>query len=150
MTTESAEDYIEAIYELIEEKGEARTKKLAAKLGVSPPSVSEMLQKLDSQGLVDYDKYKAVKLTDKGRKIAKNVIETHKALKSFFKVIRVPERIAEMDACKAEHKLNPKTVQQLIKFSKFLKSCPKNQPDWAKHFETYSKTGKRPDECCKD
>ncbi len=148
MTTESAEDYIETIYQLIQKKGEARTKEVAKELDVKPPSVSEMLQKLDKQGLVNYNKYKSIKLTKKGKEIAKNVFETHKALKNFFKVIKVPEEIAEQDACKAEHKLNPKTVKQLKKFSKFLKECPKNQPEWINHFESYSKTGKHPDECC--
>lgn len=150
MTTERAEDYIEAIYELIEKEGEARTKEIATKLEVKPPSVSEMLQKLKKQGLVDYNKYKAIELTKKGKELAKNINETHRALKRFFRTIQVPEDIAEKDACRSEHKLDYKTIEQLKKFSRFLNGCPKNPPEWVNHFERYSKKGDRPEECLKN
>ncbi|OKY77725.1 MAG: Mn-dependent transcriptional regulator DtxR family [Candidatus Methanohalarchaeum thermophilum] len=148
MTSESVEDYMEAIYNLIERDGEARTQKLAEELDIQPPSVSEMMQKLDQRGFVDYKKYGRIKLTDEGERLARDVKETHNAIKCFLTAIGVPEEIAEKDACKAEHGLDRKTVEQLKKFSRFIRECPKDGPTWVKHFEFYSENGFHPEECC--
>ncbi len=143
----STEDYLEAIYNSLRVRGEAKTNQIADDLGIKAPSVTEMFQKLDTQGLINYRKYGGVTLTEKGVKIAKGVRESHEAIREFFKLLQVSEELADEDACKVEHNLSVETNTQLQKFIQFLKECPKGEPDWVKHFKKYSVTGKFPGEC---
>ena len=74
------EDYLEVIYNIIHRKGYARTTDIAEALDVKPSSVTEMLQKLDSKGFIEYRKYEGALLTDKGYKIGEAVRGRHDAL----------------------------------------------------------------------
>ena len=141
------EDYLEAIYNIIREKGYARTTDIANRLGVTPSSVSEMLQKLDSKGLIEYRKYEGTILTRRGQKVAEAVKGRHDALLELLKILQVPESVADKDACTMEHNLDPITIIQLKKFINFVKNSPKGMPEWLEHFKIYSKTGRFPDEC---
>lgn len=141
------EDYLEAIYSIIREKGYAKTKHVANRLAVKPSSVTEMLQKLDSKGLIEYRKYEGAVLTKKGQKIAEAVKGRHDALLELLKLLQVPESVADKDACTMEHGLNPITITQLRKFISFVKNCPKGIPQWLEHFKIYSETGEFPVEC---
>ena len=143
------EDYLEAIYNITREKGYARTTDIADRLGVTPSSVTEMLQKLDSKGFVEYRRYEGVVLTKKGQKIAEAVKGRHDALLELLKILQVPDEVAERDACIMEHGLNPITIIQVKKFVSFVKNCPKGMPEWLEHFKIYSETGKFPIECKK-
>ena len=118
MTSKSVEDYLETIYNLIEEKGIARTGDISKALHVKPPSVTEMLNKLAKDELIIYKKYNGASLTSKGEKLAKSVNLRHKTLVDLLNFLGVDEDIVEEDACKIEHDLNPKTIKQLQKFLK--------------------------------
>jgi DtxR family Mn-dependent transcriptional regulator len=111
--TRKAEDYLEAILNISLDKGYARTKDVSAELGVSPSSVVEMFQKLDAMGLVEYRRYEGVTLRPEGEKIARVIRSRHQTLKSFLMLIRVPEDIADRDACFMEHELHPETIEQI-------------------------------------
>ena len=124
MISRSVEDYLEAIYELVCEKGYARTRDIASKLGVKPPSVTEMLQKMGRQGLIIYKRYHEVQLTEKGEKLAKSVIKRHRLLKEFLMLLGLDEKIAEEDACEMEHSIHTKTVERLALFMQYLKNSP--------------------------
>jgi len=141
------EDYLEAIYNMTKGKGYARTTDLAGRLKIKPASVTEMMQKLSSKGLVDYKKYEGVKLTEKGYDIGKAVSESHYAIMELLKMLQVPEAIADRDACTMEHDLDPLTIRQLKKFVGFTKDCPKEMPRWMEHFRVYSETGRFPSGC---
>ncbi len=143
------EDYLEAIYNITKEKEHARTTDLANYLKIKPASVTEMIQKLSSKGLIDYKKYEGATLTGKGHEIGKAISESHRTIKELLKMLQIPERIADKDACTMEHDLDPLTILQLKKFVSFTKNCPKDIPQWIKHFKTYSKTGDFPSECKK-
>ncbi len=78
------EDYLEQISNLIEEKGYARVVDIAQNLGISQASVTGMIQRMDSDGLVSYEKYRGVVLTSDGERIAKAIIKRHKSLAEFF------------------------------------------------------------------
>ncbi|MEA1993030.1 MAG: transcriptional regulator MntR [Euryarchaeota archaeon] len=134
------EDYLETIYNIIEEKGYARVKDIATALKVSPPSVTEMMGKLSDRGFIIYEKYSGITLTEKGRKIAKGVKKRHDIFESFLEIILVPKRIASEDACTMEHHLDPKTIEQFSKFVEFVKNAPA-PPKWLKHYQTYCETG---------
>jgi len=143
------EDYLEAIYNMTKGEGHARTTDMAEYLKVKPASVTEMIQKLSSKGLVNYKKYEGVELTEKGYNIGKEVSENHHAIMELLKILQVPESVADKDACTMEHDLDPRTVGQLKKFVSFMKNCPREMPRWMEHFRVYSETGSFPPECGK-
>ena len=116
--SKSTEDCLEAIYLLKVERGSARVSDIASRLGVSLPSVTEVIRKLASGGLVTFERYGPVELTRKGRETAKMVYEKHKLLMDFFILIGVDEKTALHDACLAEHVLSKKTIIRLKKFVK--------------------------------
>ena len=117
-----AEDYLEAILNVILTKGYAKTKDVAAELGVRPPSVVEMFRKLDKMGLVEYRRYEGVVLTQQGREIAETIRFRHETLKRLFTLIGVPEDIADADACMMEHELSEKSITQIHHFVHFLEA----------------------------
>jgi len=141
--SESMEDYLEIIYRLEEKKGFARTSDISSFFGHKPSSVTGMLQKLDEQGLVNYEKYRGVTLTAKGKQLAKDVSRRHETLVSFLKVLGIDKEIAEEDACRIEHAVHKETIERLRKFVGFVQKAPKD-PKWLRHFEYFIKTGKHP------
>ncbi|MBT8508322.1 DtxR family iron (metal) dependent repressor [Methanomicrobiaceae archaeon CYW5] len=117
-----AEDYLEAILNVILEKGYARTKDVAGDLGVSPSSVVEMFRKLDAMHLVEYRKYEGVTLTEKGRAVAEVIKFRHDTLKRLFLLLGVSERAADEDACLMEHELSEESIRRIRLFVDFLDS----------------------------
>ena len=119
------EDYLEIISELVELKGYATTLDISRYMHVSAPSVTKMLQKLDENGFLEYEKYHGINLTTKGNQIADTIRQKHSILLEFFEILGVGYEIANQDAEGIEHHLNPKTIKQLRKFIIFLKANPK-------------------------
>ena len=148
MTTERTEDYLEAIYIIVELKGYARVKDISEVLGVGPSSVTEMFQKLSEDGYINYEKYGGATLTSKGKKIAKETKKKHEMLREFLLILGVDDKIADTDACKVEHVLNPESLDRLTKFVEFVQIKDK-EPRWLDHFNYYYKTGKYV-ECTQD
>ena len=91
MPTPSMEDYIEQIYMLIENKGYARVSDIAEALSVHPSSVTKMVQKLDKDDYLIYEKYRGLVLTPKGNKVGKRLVYRHELLEQFLRVIGVKE-----------------------------------------------------------
>jgi DtxR family Mn-dependent transcriptional regulator len=147
MLSRKVEDYMEAILNIADQKGYARTKDIASVLDITSPSVVEMIKKLDKMGFINYRKYEGVTLTHRGREIAASVRERHEIIRNFLKIIQIPNDIANKDACTMEHHLDPKTIEQIKKLVNFVKDAPDN-PKWLEHFEAYCKTGKH--ECKKE
>ncbi len=136
------EEYIEVIYDQEIGKGSAHNTDIAAALKVKPASVTEMLQKLEGMGYIDYEPYKGARLTAAGRRVAEELIAKHKTLAKFLEIIGVDEETAEKDACQIEHHVTPRTMEILNKFVEFVRDAPKD-PEWLKHFKRFSETGKR-------
>jgi len=107
------EDYLEAMYELIDHKGYATSVDLAECLNVSQPSVTKMMRRLDRTELIDYEKYRGIRLTEKGIKLAKSIHERHGIVSEFLKKIGVDENIANRDAEEIEHHIHPETLRKL-------------------------------------
>ena len=103
---ESAEDYLEQILMLLEQKGHARSVDIAAGLDVSKPSVSVAMKKLRENGYINMSDDNLISLTDKGYAIARKIYDRHRALTKYLVQIGVPEEIARKDACKIEHDLS--------------------------------------------
>ena len=116
------EDYLETIYKLKKENQQVRVSDLAGALGVSKPSVTQMIQRLHQEGLVVYRRYLTVNLTPKGRKIGKVVADRHEVLADFFTFLGIPQHIQEKDIHGIEHHLSPVTLEKLRNVTQFLKN----------------------------
>ena len=138
--TKRTEDYLEAIDTIVEKKGYARVKDISDILGVALPSVTEMFQKLSEAGLINYEKYSGVTLTETGREIAKKTKEKHEILKEFLMILGIDCIIADSDACKIEHVVDPETLDRLTKFVEFVHHKEEG-PLWLDHFKFFYETG---------
>ena len=106
MPTPSMEDYLERIYKLIDEKGYARVSDIAEGLEVHPSSVTKMIQKLDKDNYLIYEKYRGLVLTNKGKKMGKRLVDRHQLLESFLTTIGVQEENIYKDVEGIEHHLS--------------------------------------------
>lgn len=119
------EDYLEVISELVGLKGYATTLDVSRYMNVSAPSVTKMLQRLDENGYLEYEKYHGINLTPKGNSVADAIRQKHSILLEFFELLGIEGGAAAQDVEGIEHHLNPKTIKQLRKFVTYLKSNPK-------------------------
>lgn len=110
MPTPSMEDYLERIYTLIEEKGYARVSDIAEALEVHPSSVTKMVQKLDKDQYLVYEKYRGLVLTAKGKKIGKRLVDRHSLLEDFLRIIGVNEENIFKDVEGIEHHLSWESI----------------------------------------
>jgi Mn-dependent DtxR family transcriptional regulator len=113
MPTPSMEDYIEQIYLLIEEKGYARVSDIAEALKVHPSSVTKMVQKLDKDNYLIYEKYRGLILTPKGKKVGKRLVDRHELLEQFLRVIGVDEKHIYEDVEGIEHHLSWDAIDRI-------------------------------------
>ncbi|WP_226680010.1 transcriptional regulator MntR [Sutcliffiella horikoshii] len=113
MPTPSMEDYIEQIYMLIEDKGYARVSDIAEALAVHPSSVTKMVQKLDKDQYLIYEKYRGLVLTSKGKKIGKRLVYRHELLEQFLRVIGVDEKNIYEDVEGIEHHLSWNAIDRI-------------------------------------
>lgn len=142
MRRKTIEEYMETIYVLEKREGRARTGRIASEMSVKPPSVTEMLQKLQKDGLVKYETYTGATLTSLGKKKAQELMRRHKVIADFIEIIGVERELAEIDACQLEHHVSPKTIEKLKKFVGFVRSAP-GDPKWIRRFKRYCETGER-------
>ncbi|MDH3349689.1 MAG: metal-dependent transcriptional regulator [Desulfobulbaceae bacterium] len=134
----SLEDYLEAIYHIIEEKDAARGKDIAARLKVSRGSVTEALRLLSKKGLINYAPYEVITMTENGSNIARDVIKRHTALKRFFvEVLAIENEVAERGACEVEHIASPQIISRMVKFMDFLENCPRGGTELLSGFANY-------------
>ncbi|HDC4489500.1 TPA: manganese-binding transcriptional regulator MntR [Enterobacter asburiae] len=113
---ELIDDYVELISDLIREVGEARQVDMAARLGVSQPTVAKMLKRLASVGLIEMIPWRGVFLTPEGEKLAQESRERHQLVENFLLVLGVSPEIARRDAEGMEHHVSEET---LVKFREF-------------------------------
>jgi DtxR family manganese transport transcriptional regulator len=107
---ETAEDYVEAIADLVAEMGEARVVDLAKRLGVTHVTVNRTIARLQRGGFVTAQPYRAIFLTEKGRALAASCKTRHETVAAFLRSIGISERVAEMDAEGIEHHVSPETL----------------------------------------
>lgn len=129
MATPSMEDYLERIYKLIEEKGYARVSDIAEGLEVHPSSVTKMIQKLDKDQYLIYEKYRGLIMTPKGKKMGKRLVERHQLLESFLEVIGVQEENIYADVEGIEHHLSSDSITCIETLVEFFKRDPRRLED---------------------
>lgn len=124
--TARLEDYLEAIYHLIHDRGYAATLDIADALAVRPPTVSSMLRKLAAGGYLVHERYRGMKLTAKGEKIAKSVIARHRIISELLTLLGVETEVAYQDTEGIEHHIHPDTTYRLEKLVDFLRRNPEH------------------------
>jgi DtxR family manganese transport transcriptional regulator len=113
---ETAQDYVEAIADLSASLGEARVVDLARHLGVTHVTVNRTLTRLQQAGYVNTQPYRAIFLTDSGRKLAKECKQRHDTVTAFLRKLGVSEKTAELDSEGIEHHVSPETLSAFEKF----------------------------------
>lgn len=124
MLTPSMEDYLEKIYELMKDKGYARVSDIASSLAVQPSSVTKMLQKLDEQEYVTYEKYRGIVLTKSGEQTGKAMKLRHRMLEDLLRFFGLPEETIQVDVEGIEHHVSPQTLSQLTDLVAFFETYP--------------------------
>jgi len=115
--SESMEDYLEAIFNLIKENGSARVTDIANSLGIAASSVNQGLKKLNDQGLIEQEKYGPIKLSQSGVRAAEKINCKHKILYLFLhKILGVSAATADQDACSIEHSLSQESFEKMINY----------------------------------
>jgi Mn-dependent DtxR family transcriptional regulator len=122
--SQSAEDYLERIHELIEAKGYARVVDIASSLKVRQASVTAMVQKLGRAGFVKYEKYRGLILTDSGREVARRIQDRHATLSRFFSLFGIDAESQRADIEGIEHHLSPATLEMLADLAGFFETNP--------------------------
>jgi DtxR family manganese transport transcriptional regulator len=119
---ETAEDYVEAVARLIEEKGICRGVDLAKLFQVTQVTVSKTLARLQLEKLVDFEPYGPISLTESGAKMAGYARERHEVVLDFLRSIGVSEEIAQVDAEGIEHHVSPETLEAFRSIAKRTRS----------------------------
>lgn len=122
MRHKTIEEYIETIFILEQRNGRAQTGMIAAHMGVKPPSITEMLQNLEREGLIHYESYYGATLTISGKKMARELMQKHRIIADLLEILGIEQEVAEVDACQIEHHVSPETLKRLEQFVEFAKN----------------------------
>ena len=131
----SMENYLETIFLLVRDYTVARSKDIADRLKVKRSSVTGALQTLKERGLVNYEPYGYVTLTETGTAVASKVLRRHEALRDFFvNVLSIDPTEADEAACRMEHGISKNIVNRLLDFAEFVETCPRAGAKWIHGF----------------
>ena len=120
----AVEDYLERILELINSKGYARVVDIAAALKISQASVTNMVQRLDAEGLLKYEKYRGLILTPGGKALARKIAHRHKLLTDFFRLLGLDDRVIYHDVEGMEHHISAPTLRAIQALTEQLRRRP--------------------------
>jgi DtxR family manganese transport transcriptional regulator len=114
--SELAEDYVELIADLIDERGEARGTDIALRLGVANATVVKTLKRLQDGGLVTQERYRSIFLTADGWKMAEDGRRKHKIVEGFLLALGISEETARIDSEGIEHHVSEETLRAMARF----------------------------------
>lgn len=117
---ETAEDYVEAIADLLDEKGVCRSSDLARKFEVSHVTVHRIVARLHQEGWLETEPYRPIELTAKGKRLAKKSRQRHEVVYQFLLAIGVDAEVAAIDAEGIEHHVSQQTLDRLEQAMKKL------------------------------
>jgi Mn-dependent DtxR family transcriptional regulator len=123
-TSAAVEDYLERILELINSKGYARIVDIASALKISQASVTNMVQRLDSEGLLKYEKYRGLILTGAGKGLARKIAHRHRLLTDFLKLLGLSENVIYHDVEGMEHHISTPTLRAIEALTNLLRRRP--------------------------
>jgi len=126
----SLEDCLRVICTVCEERGQARVKDVAEELGIKSPSALTSIKKLAHMGLVEYERRRGIRPTRKGEIVCRELLRRREIIKRFLtEVLGIPGDIAEEDACKLEHCINPLTTRKLAELVKLVEKGRRTRED---------------------
>lgn len=129
MVSENVEEYLECLWELTQDGTPARTSDIAKRMDVSPASVTEMMQRLDSQGYISYERYKGATLTEKGLRIGEAIKRKHRLLERFLvDVLGIEKERSHEEACRLEHMLSDESERRISEMMNNPSTCPDGDP----------------------
>ena len=120
----AVEDYLERILELVNSKGYARVVDIASALNISQASVTNMVQRLGTEGLLKYEKYRGLVLTPAGEKLARQIARRHRLLTDFLQLLGLSRRVIHHDVEGMEHHISPPTLRAIAALTGVLKREP--------------------------
>jgi Mn-dependent DtxR family transcriptional regulator len=120
----AVEDYLERILELMNSKGYARVVDIAAALKISQASVTNMVQRLDADGLLKYEKYRGLILTTAGKTLARKIAQRHKLLTDFLTLLGLDEKVIYRDVEGMEHHISAPTLRAIEALTEQLRRRP--------------------------
>jgi Mn-dependent DtxR family transcriptional regulator len=122
--SESTEDHLERIQELVDQKGYARVADIAASLRLSRSAVSNMVRRLAARGFVNYEKYRGFSLTTEGRAVANHIKVRHETLAELLHLLGLSPETIEEEVEVIEHHLRPETLRVFSKLVRFWQTHP--------------------------
>lgn len=144
------EDYLEAVLVCSADEGHAHTKEIAESLNVRMASVTSAIQTLATQGLVHYERYGPVTLTTRGEKLAQSLFDRHQVLKRYMRdMLGLSEAVADANACRMEHVMDPEVVKRIATHLDFVLSCPVHACVWQAGRQSFCSECDDPSECKK-
>src|SRR5258708_27449637 len=120
----AVEDYLEQILDLINTKGYARVADIAQGLKISHASVTNMVQRLDAEGLLKYEKYRGLVLTTAVETLARNIMRRHQLLTDFLRMLEIEEEVVYHDVEGMEHHISPQTLNAIEALMEALRNNP--------------------------
>lgn len=135
------ENYLEIIFEEEVRQGAARAKSIADTAGVSRCTVTSALKALKTMGLIEYEPYSFIHLTEEGRRIGRDLMHRHVIFREFlFHVLHIDEAQADAVACEMEHITPPEVIRRLGQFVLFLRSKEEICQNWQAEYESQKQT----------
>jgi len=122
--SESTEDHLERIQELVDRKGYARVSDIAVSLKLSPSAVSNMVRRLARRGYVNYEKYRGFTLTAEGRAVAHHIKVRHETLAELLQLLGLGPETVEQEVEAIEHHLQPETLRIFAKLVALWRANP--------------------------
>lgn len=124
--SESTEDHLERIHELVEAKGYARVTDIAEALGLSRSTVSNMVRRLAARGFVNYERYRGFTLTTAGRDVALTIKARHRTLSELLQLLGIEPGTVSEEVEDIEHHLRPQTLAAFSSLVQFWRENPED------------------------
>lgn len=136
------EDYLETIYRIEREKRVARPRDICRAQNVAASTVTAALQSLAEKGLINYEPYELITLTDQGRKRGKDLATRHRIIKDFLEnVLDLGAEGADATACRLEHLIDREALERFICFLAYMRSHSQEGAKWLESFRRFTKEG---------
>jgi len=134
--SESTEDHLERIQELVDRKGYARVSDIADSLGLSQSAVSNMVRRLAARGFVNYEKYRGFTLTPQGQAVASHIKVRHQILTEMLNLLGLSPATVREEVEAIEHHLKPETLRMFSKLVHFWRTHPEQLQAFLRHSQT--------------
>ncbi len=142
--TKSLENYLIAVYKIIETEGAARVRDVSEFVKTNAASTSEAVKTLTKKGFINYKPYGVITLTKKGQNAAEEKLTRHKTIENFLEnVLMLNKQHAE----DLEFSMPDEVLNRFVDYLTFMQKCSCKEPKWIKSFQEYTKTSKMPDRC---